>query len=125
MEAEGFADWITCFERESVRERLAAEADAMLTLEKRAKGAADRNVLGLDEFDARVLQRQQQAARAQRKAAVAYAHRILVPRPLGAEVIAVQVGRVPGARIHGIAVPLHDEDVLRMDEREQSLQHEM
>ena len=76
MKPERRADRIRRLERKTVGERLVGEANSVLALEHGRKRAADGRVLGFDERDARILQRAQQLARAQRKAAVADAQAI-------------------------------------------------
>ncbi len=125
VEAERSSDRIRGLERELVCQGFAAKAYPVLAFEQRPKRAADGGVLGLDERDARVRERCEQAARAQRKAAVANPHAIAVPEPLGAQVVALEERRVPGTGIDDIAVPLHKQNVLRVHKREQCLQDEI
>ena len=77
--------------------------------EQRSKRAPDRRVLGVDPRDPRILERLEQPPRAQRKAAVADAHAVVVPEPLRADVIAIEKRGIPRRRVDHVAVPLHEQ----------------
>ena len=125
VEAEGQSRRVGGFEGEAVGEFLAREANSMFALEQRSEAAADRHVLGVDQCDARILQRFEQLSRSQREAAVAHAHAVVVPEPLGADVIDRQERVVEGGGIDDVTVPLHEQDMEGRDVTEQRLQHEV
>ncbi len=125
VEAERLADRIRCLERKPVGERLVGEADAVLLLEQRTKGAADRLVLDVDEANSRILQCLEELARAQRESAVAHAAPRRGPEPLGTDVIAIEKCGVPRRRIDDVAIPLDEHHVRGRDVRKQRLQHEL
>ena len=50
---------------------------------------------------------------------------VVVPVPLGADVVAVEKRRIPCLGIDDVAVPLDHERVRRVDVRQQALQHEL
>ena len=126
VEAERLADRIRGLEREAVGQLLRCRR--RMPYSRSSSGRCVRQivvVLGLDELDARVLQRVEQAARAQREAAVAHAHAVVVPEPLRAQVVAVEKRRVPGLRVDDVAVPLDQQHVRRVDDAPELLQHEL
>ena len=124
VEAERLAHRIGGLERKAIRECGIAKADAVLTLEQIAKRSADGDILGLVELDARVLQRIEQAPRAQREAAVAHVVPVRVPEPPCTEVIAVEECIHPRRGVDDVTVPLHEQHVGRGDVGRELLQHE-
>ena len=111
-------------ERESIRRRFVGETDAERALQQRSKRVADRQILVVALHDARILQRVEQAARAQRETAVADAAPRRLPEPLGADVVAVEKGRLECAGIDDETVPLREQQMRRGSVGQQLLQHE-
>ncbi len=124
VEPERPPDRVVGLEREPLRLRLAAEADAELALEQRAVRPAYRRVLRLADPDPRVACRVEKPAGPQREPAVADAHVVVAPEPRGADVVAVEERGVPRVRVHDVTVPLDQQRVRGRHVRRQLLQHE-
>src|SRR6185437_4415801 len=139
VKAERQSDRIGGLEREAIGERLAREADAVLVLEQRTERPADRDVLCVrsrierlrariarrrGQRNARILQRLEELARAQREAAVADAPRVVVPVPFRADVVGVEEGVVPRIGVDDISIPLHEEHARGLDVPDERFQDE-
>ncbi|TMH55590.1 MAG: hypothetical protein E6H53_16680 [Betaproteobacteria bacterium] len=124
MKAEGLAQWIRGLEGECVGERFRTEHDAVFMLEQGTESTADGLVLGACQPNARVLQRFEELARAQREAAVAHALRGVVPGPFRADVITAQERVAPGIGIDDVTVPLDEQDMLGIDVADELFQDE-
>ena len=131
VKAEGFADRIRDLEGKCIRERFRAEDDAVLALEQRPEDAADRFVLGSGKLDPGILQRDEELPRAQRKASVADAHRVVqrlllagVPEPFGADVITGEKLGAPRRGIDDITVPLDEQNMCGVDMLDERFQNE-
>src|SRR5215471_16526959 len=118
-------DRIRDFEGEDVGQSFGSEAYGVLALEQRPKSAPDGLVFRANELDARILQRGKELARAQRESTVPDSHRVVVPEPFGADVIAFKKLRAPRGRVDRVSVPLNEEHVWSVDMRQQRLEHEL
>jgi hypothetical protein len=118
MKAERPANRVSGFKCKPIGESLVGKSNAVIAFEQRAKRPADGLVLDHRQRDPRVLQRLQQAARTQREATVPDTHRVVVPEPLGADVIAVEERRIPCIGIAHVAIPLHQQHMRGRDVRQ-------
>src|SRR6516162_9929954 len=124
MKAKRLADRVRDLEGKVVGELFRGEDDAVLPLEQRPELSADRLVLCSVDLYARILQRVEQLARTQREASIAHTVGIVMPEPLGTDVITSEKLVFPCLRVDHVAVPLDQQHVRRLDVSEQRLQYE-